>query len=156
MDPEGTFVSPAPNPPLHTCPTDMTYDTSSDLGVMICGHGSHNRLAVEEFARLARGLRQRLPGLPVEHGYLEFARPILRVGLERLRQQGVRRVLAVPGMLFAASHAKNDIPSLLNTYAAESGLRIDYGRELGVHLKMIQAAGARIRECLDQATMVVS
>jgi sirohydrochlorin cobaltochelatase len=124
------------------------------LGVMICGHGSRNRLAVEEFARLADGLRRRLPELPVEYGYLEFARPILREGLERLRQQGVRRVLAVPGMLFAAGHAKNDIPSVLNTYAAESGLRIDYGRELGIDRKMLLAAGARIRECLDQAPEV--
>jgi sirohydrochlorin cobaltochelatase len=58
-------------------------------------------------------------------------------------------------MLFAAGHAKNDIPSVLNTYAAETGLRIDYGRELGVDLKMIQAAGARIREVLDGAATEV-
>ena len=121
------------------------------IGVMICGHGSRNRQAVAEFAQLAEGLLRLLPQVPVEYGYLEFARPILRDGLERLRAQGVRRVLAVPGMLFAAGHAKNDIPSVLNTYAAETGLRIDYGRELGVDLKMIQAAGARIREALDAA-----
>ena len=122
------------------------------VGVLICGHGSRNRQAVGEFAQLAEGLRQRLPQLPVEYGYLEFARPILRDGLESLRQQGVKRVLAVPGMLFAAGHAKNDIPSVLNTYAAETGLRIDYGRELGVDRSMILAAGARIQAALDAAT----
>jgi len=119
------------------------------IGVLICGHGSRNRQAVGEFAQLAEGLRKLLPGVPVEYGYLEFARPILRDGLDSLRAQGVKRVLAVPGMLFAAGHAKNDIPSVLNTYAAETGLRIDYGRELGVDLSMIQAAGARIREALE-------
>jgi sirohydrochlorin ferrochelatase len=31
---------------------------------------------------------------------------------------GANDVLAVPGMLFAAGHAKNDIPSVLNDYAA--------------------------------------
>ena len=122
------------------------------VGVLICGHGSRNRQAVGEFAQLAEGLRRRLPQLPVEYGYLEFARPILRDGLESLRQQGVKRVLAVPGMLFAAGHAKNDIPSVLNTYAAETGLRIDYGRELGVDRSMILAAGARIQAALDAAT----
>lgn len=121
------------------------------LGVLICGHGSRNRLAVDEFATLAEGLRQRLPELPVAHGYLEFAKPILREGLDSLRAQGVKRVLAVPAMLFAAGHAKNDIPSVLNTYSAETGLSIDYGRELGVDLKMIQAAAARIQSCLDAA-----
>jgi sirohydrochlorin cobaltochelatase len=121
------------------------------IGVMVCGHGSRNRLAVEEFAALAHQLQHRLGAVPVEFGYLEFARPILRDGLDRLRERGVRHVLAVPAMLFAAGHAKNDIPSVLNTYAAETGLRIDYGRELGVDLKMIQAAGARIRACLERA-----
>jgi len=121
------------------------------LGVLVCGHGSRNRLAVAEFAALAEQLRQLLAPVPVAHGYLEFARPILRDGLEDLRRQGVRHVLAVPAMLFAAGHAKNDIPSVLNTWAAETGIRVDYGRELGVDLQMIQAAGARIRSCLEKA-----
>ncbi len=121
-------------------------------GVLICGHGSRNRLAVAEFEGLANGLKQRLSGLPVEYGFLEFARPILRDGLERLREQGVVKVLAVPAMLFAAGHAKNDIPSVLNTYSAETGLEIDYGRELGVDRLMIAAAGARIQEALNRTS----
>jgi sirohydrochlorin cobaltochelatase len=121
------------------------------LGVLVCGHGSRNRLAVEEFASLAEQLRRSLAPVPVAHGYLEFARPILRDGLEELRARGVRHVLAVPAMLFAAGHAKNDIPSVLNTWAAETGLRVDYGRELGVDRKMICAAGARIRAALESA-----
>ena len=121
------------------------------LGVLICGHGSRNRLAVDEFAQMVEALRPKLAPMPVEHGYLEFARPILRDGLESLRQQGVTRVLAIPAMLFAAGHAKNDIPSVLNTYTAETGLPIDYGRELGVDRLMVAAAGARVQECLDQA-----
>ncbi|MEO1002854.1 MAG: sirohydrochlorin chelatase [Cyanobacteria bacterium J06638_7] len=129
----------------------LDFSALEGLGVMICGHGSRNRAACEEFARLASGLRLRLPQVPVEHGYLEFARPILRDGLDRLRQRGVSRVLAVPAMLFAAGHAKNDIPAVLNTYSAETGLPIQYGRELGIDRKMIQAAGARVREALEAA-----
>ena len=41
---------------------------TNGLGVLICGHGSRNRLAVDEFAKLADGLRLKLPHLPVEHG----------------------------------------------------------------------------------------
>jgi sirohydrochlorin cobaltochelatase len=98
---------------------------------------------------LAERLREALPGVPVEYGYLEFADPVIHAGLDRLAEQGVERVLAVPGMLFAAGHAKNDIPSVLNTYAAaHPGLTITYGRELGVDLKMLRAAGDRIAEAI--------
>jgi sirohydrochlorin cobaltochelatase len=124
------------------------------LGILICGHGSRNRLAVQEFAQLAEALKPRFPGVPIEYGYLEFARPILKESLERLRDQQVKRVLAVPAMLFAAGHAKNDIPSVLKSYAAETSLSIDYGRELGVNRLMIAAAGDRIQQALDSATSV--
>ena len=116
----------------------------------MCGHGSRDEAAVAEFAVLARHLAKRLP-YPVEYGYLEFARPILRDGLDSLRRQGVTRVLAVPGMLFAAGHAKNDIPSVLNTYAATHRLSIDYGRELGIDPKMLRAAADRIEQAIAAA-----
>jgi sirohydrochlorin cobaltochelatase len=126
-------------------------------GVMLCGHGSRNQRAVDEFGVLAGHLRQCLPGVPVEYGYLEFANPVLHAGLDKLRAQGLAHVLAVPGMLFAAGHAKNDIPSVLNTYAAQHpGLEITYGRELGVDLRMIRAAGDRIAEAIAAVPESVS
>jgi sirohydrochlorin cobaltochelatase len=124
---------------------------TEQLGVMLCGHGSRDGEAVREFAVLSEHLKRRLPQYPVEYGYLEFAKPIIRDGLDKLKALGVARVLAVPGMLFAAGHAKNDIPSVLNTYAAQNGLRIDYGKELGIDPKMMRAAADRVQEALDAA-----
>ena len=120
-------------------------------GVMVCGHGSRDAGAVAEFAAVAATVRQRLPDHEVEYGYLEFAKPVIADGLERLRVSDVGKVLAVPGMLFAAGHAKNDIPSVLNTYQAKHSLPIHYGRELGVDLKMLRAAGDRVGEALAAA-----
>ena len=102
------------------------------MGVMLCGHGSRNRFACEEFAQLADGLRLMLPEVPVEHGYLEFARPIIKDGLDKLRARGVNRILALPGMLFAAGHAKNDIPSVLNTMRLPPGWRSTMAVNLGL------------------------
>ena len=121
------------------------HDAAPKYGVMICGHGSRSKSAVTEFAVLAEKLAPMFPDWPVEYGYLEFATPVIKTGLDKLREQGVNHVLAVPGMLFAAGHAKNDIPSVLNTYAAEHGITIQYGRELAVDLQMLQAAGDRDR-----------
>ncbi|MEM8744164.1 MAG: sirohydrochlorin chelatase [Pseudomonadota bacterium] len=127
------------------------------IGVMVCGHGSRDEGAVREFAQVAEGLRELMPDTPIEYGYLEFATPIIRDGLDKLRDQGVTRVLAVPGMLFAAGHVKNDIPSVLNTYAAQNeGISIELGKELGIDPKMIRAAGARVQEALDSASDDVS
>ena len=126
---------------------------TDSIGVLVCGHGSRDALAVEEFAALAGAVRERLAGrYPVAHGYLEFARPIIREGLDRLRAEGAGRVLAVPGMLFAAGHVKNDIPSVLNTYQAQNGgVSIQFGRDLGIDMKMMRAAGARVGEALAAA-----
>jgi len=121
------------------------------MGVMVCGHGSRSKAAVAEFAVVAEKLRAHFPDWPVEHGYLEFANPVIRDGLDKLRESGCERILAVPGMLFAAGHAKNDIPSVLNTYQAKHGIKIDYGRELAVDLKMIRAAGERVQAAVDRA-----
>lgn len=121
-------------------------------GVMICGHGSRSQAAVDEFAVLARKLPALLPqDWEIDYGYLEFANPLIRDGLDRLRAKGCDRILAVPGMLFAAMHAKNDIPTVLNTYSARHGVEVSYGRELGVDPKMIAAAGARVQQAQDQA-----
>ena len=122
-------------------------------GVMVCGHGSRDVEAVREFESVAAGIKERLPHYHVESGFLEFARPVIRDGLDRLRESGHGRVLAVPGMLFAAGHAKNDIPSVLNTYQAQHpGMEIRYGRELAIDGKLLGAAEARIREALDRAS----
>ncbi len=121
-------------------------------GVMLCGHGSRDPRAVEEFAAVAATLRRRLTSYETEYGFLEFATPIIRGGLDRLRACGVGRVLAVPGMLFAAGHTKNDIPSVLNTYAAQHPeLVIQYGRDLGLDIKLMRAAGARITGAVAMA-----
>lgn len=121
-------------------------------GVMVCGHGSRDVEAVNEFQAVARGIKERLPQYETDWGFLEFATPVIRTGLDALRERGIRKVLAVPGMLFAAGHAKNDIPSVLNAYQAQNpGLSISYGRELGIDLKLIRAAGDRVEEALQKA-----
>lgn len=128
--------------------------TISKTGVMICGHGSRSQSAVDEFATLADKLPAYLPDdWMTEYGYLEFANPVIRDGLDNLREAGCDRILAVPGMLFAAMHAKNDIPTVLNTYAARHGMQISYGRELGVDPKMVAAAASRIQDAVAAANI---
>ncbi len=123
----------------------------SKFGVMVCGHGSRDVGAVTEFNQLVAAIAARLPDLPVESGFLEFAHPVIRDGLDKLRHQGVNHILAVPGMLFAAGHVKNDVPSVLNEYANLHGIKIEFGRDLGIDPKLLSAAKLRIDQALNEA-----
>ncbi|MEM7072358.1 MAG: sirohydrochlorin chelatase [Pseudomonadota bacterium] len=117
--------------------------------VMLCGHGSRSHDAVQQFEQFAAQIRAQLDPIPVAYGFLEFATPIIHQGLEELRARGVRRILAIPGMLFAAGHAKNDIPSVLRSWQARhSDIELLYGRELALDTRMVRAAGDRINDAL--------
>lgn len=117
--------------------------------ILICGHGSRDVEAVEEFYQLADHMKKRFPDRLCEIGFLEFAKPMIATGADKLVAQGVKKITAIPGMLMAAGHAKNDIPSEINELNAHhkgSGAHFTYGTELGVHPKMLQAAQARIEQ----------
>src|SRR5947207_14817838 len=117
----------------------------TETAVLLCGHGSRDPEAVAEFELAAGALRPRLPEFDFANGYLEFARPTIRDGLAQLARRGAQRILAIPGMLFAASHVKNDLPWEMNSFIAENP-RIDVrlGRDLGIDPKLLQAAADRI------------
>jgi sirohydrochlorin cobaltochelatase len=117
----------------------------SGTAVLICGHGSRDPDAIGEFEALAWALRRRLPMVDFATGYLEFARPTIRDGLAQLAARGARRIFAIPGMLFAASHVKNDLPWEINGFAAENpGIEIRFGRDLAVDPQLLRASAERI------------
>lgn len=130
----------------------MSEQKIKKIGIMICGHGSRDKDAEREFALVAAGLVTRFPNVPIEYGFLEFSAPNIHMGLNKLIEQGVTDIYAVPGMLFAATHARNDIPSVLLNFQkkhADSELNVHYGSELGLHPAMIEAFETRIYESLD-------
>ncbi len=131
-----------------TSNTVTSNTVTSNTGIMLCGHGSRSIAAIEEFQGLARSLRRKLPEFDVESGFLEFARPVIRDGLDALAARGARTILCLPGMLFAAGHVKNDLPSEINGFAAEHPeIDVRFGRELAVDAKLLRAAAARIAAC---------
>jgi sirohydrochlorin cobaltochelatase len=116
-----------------------------EAAVLLCGHGSRDPEAIAEFELLAAALRPRLPDVEFATGYLEFARPTIHHALIALTARGARRVLAIPGMLFAASHVKNDLPWEINSFAADNpGIEVRFGRDLAIDPKLLQAAAERI------------
>ena len=121
--------------------------------ILLCGHGSRDGEAVAEFEQVAAALARRLPEQRVAAAYLEFARPTIQEGLEALRDEGASELLAVPCMLFAAGHVKNDIPWELNSFAAANPeLGVAFARDLTIDPKLLRAAGDRIEAALGGAS----
>ena len=132
----------------------------SDTAVLLCGHGSRDPEAIGEFEIAAAALRRHLGSRDFATGYLEFARPTIQEGLGDLAAGGARRILAVPGMLFAASHVKNDLPWEMNSFmAANPDIDVKLGRDLAIDPKLLAAAAERIAavapESRDDSVLVV-
>ena len=119
---------------------------NNNFGILICGHGSRNKMAIDEFECLTLSIKKRYEGIQVEYGFLEFAKPSLKEALDKFKHKDIKKVIAIPAMLFAAGHVKNDIPSVLTSYAKKANIEIIYGRELGINNLMISAACERVKD----------
>jgi sirohydrochlorin cobaltochelatase len=117
----------------------------TETAVLICGHGSRDPEAIAEFELVAAALRPRLPEFDFATGYLEFARPTIRDGLAALSARGARQIIAIPGILFAASHVKNDLPWEMNSFMADNpGIDVRLGRDLAIDPRLLRAAADRV------------
>ena len=123
----------------------MTVSALSHPAVLLIGHGTRRAAGVAEFHHLATQLQQALPDRSCLSGFLELVDPDVPEALETLWQQGFRRITALPALLMAASHVKNDIPALLNAFqATHPEVEIRFGADLGIHPNLLQVARERI------------
>ncbi|SFD48202.1 sirohydrochlorin cobaltochelatase [Chitinophaga sp. CF118] len=108
-------------------------------GILICGHGSRDPEGVEGFKELVRLLKIRYPDKVVDYGFLEFSHPVYAAAVERMYVAGVREIIAIPAILFAGGHAKNDIPFEMNTLQGQyPDLKIVLGKHIGITPSLLQ------------------
>ena len=125
------------------------------LPVLLCGHGTRHADGAAEFEAVAAKVREQLPQYQVGHGFLELSSPLLPDALNALVAEGHRRIVVTPCMLFAAGHAKSDIPALLHDFQDHHpGVEIIYGRTFGVDVALLEAAAARIEQALAAPDLV--
>lgn len=123
--------------------------------VLFVGHGSRDAEGTEEFCSLVERFRAVDPTRIVEHGFLEFARPVIADAVDRCAARGARTVAVLPGMLMAAGHAKNDIPSEVHEARRKyPDIQFHYGRHLHLHAKILELCKLRIEETLNAAKPV--
>jgi sirohydrochlorin cobaltochelatase len=118
--------------------------TSSEPALLIVGHGSRDPRGAEEFHELVSLVRDLAP-MPVEGGFIELSRPPISECVNSLRERGAREVSAVPLMLLAAGHAKDDVPAtLVREKLTHPDLDFHYGRALGIRPELLELMDERI------------
>jgi sirohydrochlorin cobaltochelatase len=121
-----------------------TTSSSRDPALLIVGHGSRDPRGAGEFHELVSLVRDRAP-VPVEGGFIELSRPPISECVNRLRESGAREISAVPLMLLAAGHAKDDVPAtLVREKMSHPDLDFHYGRALGIRPELLQLMDERI------------
>ena len=137
--------------PAHSWPNEPAAANPEPAAIVLCGHGSRHADGADEFRAVAAAVRGRLPLHEVSHAFLELAQPLLPARLAQLATEGHRRIVVVPCMLFAAGHAKSDIPALIAAFrTTHPGVEVIYGRTFGIDPHLLDAAKARIVPVLDE------
>ncbi len=118
-------------------------------GVLLIGHGTRDATGHEQFLALAELLGRRLAPLPVQACVLELQRPTIAAAWELLARQGVQHIHAVPLLLFAAGHAKLDIPrTLADCQQAWPAVTWDQTRPLSRCPELLELIVRRLDEVL--------
>ncbi|HWS80666.1 MAG TPA: sirohydrochlorin chelatase [Rubrobacter sp.] len=122
-----------------------TYENGDAPALLIIGHGSRDPRGAKEFHELVDLVRRRNPSLTVEGGFIELSRPPISECVDQLAERGARNVAAVPLMLLAAGHAKDDIPAtLVREKMGHPEMSFSYGRALGIRPELLELMEERI------------
>ncbi|MET3207219.1 UNVERIFIED_CONTAM: sirohydrochlorin cobaltochelatase [Paenibacillus sp. PvR008] len=115
--------------------------------ILLVGHGSRDPEGNRELLEFAQAVADRVPDMCVETCFLELTRPSIAEGVQACVEQGATRVVLVPIILFAAGHAKIDIPMAIDRAKAKyPQVEFVYGRPIGVHEKIVSILQSRLKE----------
>ncbi|HCV86825.1 MAG TPA: hypothetical protein DGB85_09610 [Deltaproteobacteria bacterium] len=127
-----------------------------DFGLVIAGHGSRDADGTREFEEALMLLKQRQPDRVITHGFLEFATPTIDEALRKNARMGSRKIVMVPGILFAASHGKNDMPvELLSVKPEFPEIEFHYGGPMGIHPLLLELFQERIISAEAQSAQMI-
>jgi sirohydrochlorin ferrochelatase len=111
---------------------------------LLVGHGTRDAGGLGEFVQTVRLVAERAGGRNVRHAFLELAEPSIESAVCELYDNGIRRVLVVPVLLFAAGHAKRDIPAAVVRAAGNCrDLEWKQTAHLGCHPKILDLSRRR-------------
>lgn len=102
-------------------------------GLIVIGHGSRSRDAVEAFFQVVDLVRKRSDFQSVEGAFMELSKPSIPEVVAGVAQSGVTEIVFVPYFLYEGIHIKEDIPQMIREIAANyPGVSFKLARPIGV------------------------
>lgn len=127
---------------------------SASSGVLLVGHGTRDQIGTNQFFDLERRLAEHLAPVPVRAGLLEFQKPTIQEAWQSLTSAGVRHIHVAPLLLFAAGHAKQDIPEIIEECARSTpGVTHDQSRPISRHRSLVELVVHRIGEITSSGSV---
>jgi precorrin-8X/cobalt-precorrin-8 methylmutase len=115
--------------------------------IVVAAHGSRDPAGVREVEALVALMKKRAPTRSIALGFLEFALPTIDEGVRAAIAAGAERVVMLPALLLAATHAKNDMPGELAVLKRDfPGVEFHFGAPMDLHPQMLRLAQQRIVE----------
>ena len=117
---------------------------ASDEAIVLMAHGSRDTEGADEFLTFVNRLSSRL-ALPMYPGFLELSDPPIVTAIDEAVQAGARTILAVPWLLVAAGHVKNDLPAAISWARHRyPHIVIRYGTPINVQPELLSILGDRL------------
>ncbi|QGJ71434.1 Sirohydrochlorin cobaltochelatase [Planctomycetales bacterium 10988] len=119
--------------------------------LLLIGHGTRDPAGVQEFLKVSRMVAELETERLVEPCFLELAEPSIEAAVEVLLKQEVQEITAIPLLLFAAGHAKEDIPeALMEATKSSPELQVRQTSPFFTHPKLLELSALRYREALER------
>lgn len=110
-------------------------------------HGTRVKKGIEEASSCVQKLMNQLPTPIQEMAFLEFQHPTMEEAFERMIEKGATMIYVFPLLLFAAGHAKKDIPIIIEKMKKRYPfVTIEYTGAFGVCRELVEIIVERIKQ----------
>ena len=139
------------------CPDDLaqwgvvfSYDVLVSTAFILFAHGSSVESANEAVRAVAREVARQGELPIIETAFLESSQPDLSMAVQRLVQQGFRRIVIIPYFLTLGIHLRRDLPAIVQRLTQlYHGLTLSVTEPLDGHPALTQIVLDRAKKAIE-------
>ncbi|WP_243289931.1 sirohydrochlorin chelatase [Bacillus sp. FJAT-47783] len=120
--------------------------------VLYVFHGSRLKQTKEEALTFFNYCQQSAPFSIQYYAFLELSNPSIEEGVKQCIESGATEIAIIPILLFAAGHAKKDIPKILQKLKEQYPfVHLYYGKPLGVNESMVNTIVEKVESVIKKS-----